>query len=66
MKSHEFEIYGGEIVVAGKIKLPDSISIKIPEWYAWNIVQSLLVQLKEGEKVCDLAFCGELKIDVPE
>ena len=66
MKSHEFEIHGGKIIMAGKSKWPDCVSIKMPKWYAWNIIQSLLSQLKDGDDVCDLAFCGELKVDVPD
>ncbi|MFB3055700.1 MAG: hypothetical protein ACE1ZQ_00880, partial [Ignavibacteriaceae bacterium] len=65
-KSHEFEMFGGRIISSGKSKWPDSVSMKIPTWYAWNIIQSLLSQLKDGDKVCHLAVCGELKVDVPD
>jgi len=50
----------------GKSKWPDCVSMKIPKWYAWYIVQSLIVQLKDGDEVCDIAVCGELKVNVPD
>lgn len=67
IKSHGFEINGGNQPKDSKANFPDCLYLNIPRWYAWNIIQALLAQLKDGnDEHCDLSFIGKLDVNIPD
>ena len=66
MKSHVLEVGKRTLPETwkrpGKVESSDYVNVVIPRHYAWEVVQSLLQQLRETPEVKDLtySFFGEL------
>ncbi|GAF91903.1 unnamed protein product [marine sediment metagenome] len=66
MKVHDFKVSGGAEIIDGKSNWPDCFNLSIPDFHAWELVHSLLVQLRRGEKNIEHGFCGKLEYDIDE
>jgi hypothetical protein len=66
MKVHNFKVSGGNKVVDGKSHWPDCLNLSMGRFYAWELVNGLLYQLRQGEKDITYSTCGKLECDVEE
>jgi hypothetical protein len=69
MKSHSFEISGGvekDPERKGKVIWPDCLNVRMNKFHAWNLVETLINQLRDGEDICSFSHCGKLDYDEEE
>ncbi len=71
MKSHEFEFHGGrtdDLEQPGKSEWPDTLTINMSRFFAWELVDSLLHQLRfaSNDDPITYSICGKLDYDVPD
>lgn len=64
MKTHCFEINADGKVIKGKSYWPDCLNVSMPRFYAWEIIHSLLVQLRSSEITVIFSHCGKLEYDI--
>lgn len=66
VKSHDFEVHGGEEIQKGKSHWPDCLNVTLSQWFAWDLVQRLLAQLKAKDKTIQFNYMGKLEYNVME
>jgi phage-related protein len=67
MKSHMFEFGGGRVVENGKSNWPDCITINMGKHEAWDLVQNLVSQLRDSDRVeFRYSSCGKITINIDE
>ena len=65
MKSHKFEAGGGKATKEGS-HWPDCLTLSMPRFYAWELLYSLIAQLRSSEVTVTFSNCGKLDYDVDE
>ena len=66
METYNFEVHSGVKIIDGKVYWPNQLYLSIPRFYAWELVQTLLNQIRRNEENIEVYFSGELKENVEQ
>ena len=61
---NKFKVHGGQAVTHGKPYWPDHLYLVMTRSQAWNLVTSLLQQLRYEEATIENPFMGKLDVDI--
>lgn len=64
MKSHKFEVHGGNQPKAGKARWQDRLTIDMDWYFAWQLAESILLRLQCLDENVIYSVYGKLDYDV--
>jgi len=63
LKRHSFTFHKPVVIRDGKSHYPDVLCIEMEPFFAWEMIRSLLSQLRSGKEIINYDVSGELDSD---